>query len=330
MKAVICKEWAKPEELKFEEFPDLEAGEGEVVIGVKACGVNFADALMVQGLYQVRPPLPFTPGFEVAGDILAIGTNVSASLKVGLEIGQRVATVMDYGAFAEQVVVPAASLMPLPDSMSYKEAAAFAIAYGTAEVALAHRGQLKAGETVLVHGASGGVGLAAVEIAKAMGATVIATASTAEKLELAKSHGADHLINYQEDDFVAQVKDITGRKGADVILDPVGGDVFDKSLRCIAWEGRLLVIGFASGRIPEAPANLTLVKNCSVVGVFWGAYMKHNPKVISSSLQRLMVMHSEGKIKPYVSQSFKLEDAALALNQMLDRKVVGKVVLEPS
>ncbi len=323
MKAIVCKEWAKPEALSYEDLPDLEAGDGEVVIAVKACGVNFADALMVQGLYQVKPPLPFTPGFEVAGDILAVGEGVA------LKVGQRVATVLDYGAFAEQVCVPALGVMPIPNSMSYQEAAAFAIAYGTAEVALAHRGQLQAGETVLVHGASGGVGLATVEIAKAMGATVIATASTAEKLELAQSHGADHLINYQEEDFVAKVKDITAGKGADVILDPVGGDVFDKSLRCIAWEGRLLVIGFASGRIPEAPANLTLVKNCSVVGVFWGAYMKHNPKVITASLQRLMQWHDEGKIKPHISEVFKLEDTAVALNKMLGRAVTGKVVLEP-
>ena len=325
MKAVICKAWDKPEALTFEDLPDLVAGEGEVVIAVKACGVNFADALMVQGLYQVKPPLPFTPGCEVAGDILAIGDNVNAAFKVG----QRVATIVDYGAFAEQVCVSAAALMPLPDTISYKEAAAFAIAYGTAEVALAHRGQLQAGETVLIHGASGGVGLAAVEIAKVMGATVIATASTAEKLELTKTHGADHLINYLEEDFVPKVKELTGGKGANVILDPVGGDVFDKSLRCIAWEGRLLVIGFASGRIPQAPANLTLVKNCSVVGVFWGAYMKHNPKILTGSLQRLMGWHAEGKVNPHISETFKLEDAGLALNKMLGRAVTGKVVLEP-
>ena len=324
MKAVVCKDWGKPETLILEEIPDAVAGKGEVVVIVKAAAVNFADTLMVQGLYQVKPPLPFTPGFEFAGDVSSVGEGVE-----NLEVGQRVAGFIDYGAFAEQVAAPASRLLPIPESMDYKTAASFAVTYGTSHVALDHRGQLKEGETLLVHGASGGVGLAAVELGKIMGATVIATASTQEKLELCREHGADYTINYKEDDFVAKVKEITNKKGADVILDPVGGDVFDKSLRCIAWEGRLLVIGFASGRIPQAPANLTLVKNCSVVGVYWGAYGQRNPKVLMGSLKQLMMWHAEGKLKPHVSQIYPLAQVAGAFNDLTERRSTGKVVLEP-
>jgi len=325
VKAVVCKAWGEPDALVYETVPTPEPAAGEVLIGVRAAGVNFADTLIVQGLYQVKPPLPFSPGFEVAGEVLALGEGVSH-----LEVGTRVMGFISYGAYAEQVAAPAASVMPLSDTMDFKTAAGFAVAYGTAHVALAHRGRLQEGETLLVHGASGGVGLAAVELGKLLGATVIATASTQAKLELCQQYGADHLINYTEEDFVARVKDLTGGRGADVILDPVGGEVFEKSLRCIAWEGRLLVIGFASGKIPQVGANLTLVKNCAVVGVYWGAYAQKDPKVLSSSLQMLLRWHAEGKLEPHISHSYPLQQAAAALTDLIERRSTGKIVLEPA
>lgn len=325
MKAILCKDWGKPDTLIYTDLPDPSAKAGEVVVQVKAASVNFADTLMVQGLYQLKPPLPFVPGFEFAGDIIELGEGVTR-----LKLGQRVAGFIDYGAFAEKVAAPAARLIPIPETMDYKTAASFAVTYGTSHVALDHRGQLKTGETVLVHGASGGVGLAAVELGKIMGATVIATASTPEKLELCKAAGADYTINYSSEDFASRVKEITGKKGADVIIDPVGGDVFDKSLRCIAWEGRLMVIGFASGRIPNAPANLILVKNCSVMGVFWGAYGQRNPKVLMDSLQKIMTWHAEGKLKPHISKTYTLEQTAQAFNDLTERRSTGKIVLELS
>ncbi len=278
MKAIICDHWGPPSELKIGELPSPELRPGTVRLKVEACSINYADALMVQGLYQEKPPFPFSPGFEAAGVVMEAGKGVSY-----LKPGTRVIALCGYGGLAEEVIVEAHQALPITDNMSFTDAAAFAVAYGTSHIALTHRGQLKAGETVLVHGAAGGVGLTAVELAKLLGATVIATASTPEKLALAQAYGADHLINYTEENFVDRVKEITNKKGADVIYDPVGGDVFDQSLRCIAWEGRLLIIGFASGRIPEMPANRALLKNCSAVGVFWGAYSQRNPAV----LQRL-------------------------------------------
>ncbi|MEM7803071.1 MAG: NADPH:quinone oxidoreductase family protein, partial [Chloroflexota bacterium] len=288
-----------------------------------ACSINFADALMVQGLYQDKPPFPFSPGLEAAGDILEVGEGVK-----GFKPGMRVAALCGHGGLAEQVVVPAGVCMPIPNEMSYTHAAAFSIAYGTSHVALDHRGKLKKGETLLVHGAAGGVGLTAVELGKLMGASVIATASTPEKLELARAYGADHLINYREENFRDRVKEITNGRYADVIFDPVGGDVFDLSMRSIAWEGRILVIGFASGRIPELPANLALVKNCSVVGVYWGKYSQRNPAVLLESLQQLMQWYSQGKLKPHVNQTFPLSESVEAMHTLMNRKAQGKVVVE--
>jgi len=324
VKAIICKEWAKPEALVYEDVSDPVAQAGEVVIQVKAVGVNFADTLMVQGLYQVKPPLPFSPGFEVAGDVTELGSGVSM-----FKLGQRVAGFINWGAYAEKVAAPAVMLTAIPDSMTYQAAASLAVAYGTSHVALDHRGQLKKGETLLVHGASGGVGLAAVELGKLLGATVIATASSQEKLELCKHYGADYTINYQGEDFVKEVKAITKGKGADVIFDPVGGTIFEQSLRCIAWEGRLLVIGFASGKIANLPTNISLVKNCSVVGVYWGAYAQKNPAVLLKSLAQLFRWHAAKKITPHVSEIYKLEHAADALNAMMERRSTGKIILEP-
>ncbi len=322
MKAVIVNEWVKPSELAVGEMdaPQIEAG--KVRVRVRAASLNFADTLIVQGLYQEKPPFPFVPGGEVGGDVIEVGAGVRH-----VKVGDRVAALCGTGGFAEEVVCDAMTVVPIPDNMDYETAAGFVIAYGTSHVGLAHRAKLQAGETLLVHGAAGGVGLTAVELGKLMGATVIATASSAEKLALTQQYGADHIINYKEEDFRARVKEITGKKGADVIYDPVGGDVFDQSLRCIAWEGRLLVVGFASGRIPKAPANLMLVKNCSIVGLYWGAYARRNPQVLLGSLQQLMRWFSEGKIKPHVSQTFALEDVGSAMKTMLTRKAMGKVVL---
>ena len=320
MRAVLCKKWGKPEDLVLEDVAPPTLSPGQVRIGIRACGINFADTLMIAGHYQVKPPFPFSPGLEVAGDILEVGEGVTH-----LNVGDRVAALPGYGGFAEQVV--AETVLRIPDMMDYVSAAAFSVAYGTSHVALAHRANLQAGEVLLVHGAAGGVGLTAVEIGKLLGATVIATASTPEKLALVAEYGADHLINYKEEDFRTRVKEITGGKGADVIYDPVGGKVFEQSLRCINWEGRLLVIGFASGRIPKAATNYILVKNCSVVGVHWGAYLQRNPKVLQSSLATLFGWYAEGKLKPLVSQTYPLEEAEKALYSLIKRKSRGKVVL---
>lgn len=322
MKAIICQTFGKPETLVLEEVPSPIPGAGEVKVRIHACGVNFADTLIIQGLYQVKPPLPFIPGMEIAGEVTEIGEGVRH-----LKPGDRVMAITSIGGFAEEVVVPAGLVLPIPEPMRWQDAAAFAIAYGTSHLALDHRANLKAGEILLVHGAAGGVGLTAVEIGKQMGATVIAAASTSEKLEVARQHGADHLINYRAENFVERVKAITNGKGADVIYDPVGGDVFDQSLRCIAWEGRLLVIGFASGRIPQVPANLALVKNCSIIGVYWGNYSQKDPATLLQSLQTLLNWYNKGQIKPHIAYEFPLAQTAEALNILLNRQAVGKVVV---
>ena len=322
MKAVLCKEFGGPETLVVEDIPSPVPGEGEVRLRIHACGVNFGDTLIIQGTYQVKPDLPFSPGMECAGEIAEVGAGVS-----GYKVGDRVLAMTGHGGFAQEVVVAAKLLIPLPDSMSFKHAAAFPVAYGTSHVGLDYRAQLKEGETLLVLGAAGGVGLTAVEIGKAMGATVIAAASSAEKLEVCKQYGADHLINYSEEDIRERMKEITGGKGADVIYDPVGGDAFDAAMRSIAWEGRLVVIGFASGRVPEAKANIVLVKNISVVGFYWGSYNIKKPEVVMESMRTLLQWYESGKIKPHVSHEIPMEKAGEALEMMIQRKSTGKVVL---
>ncbi|MBX3060587.1 MAG: NADPH:quinone oxidoreductase family protein [Anaerolineae bacterium] len=322
MKAMICHEWGGPEMLMMGERPSPPLNSGQVRIGIHACGVNFADTLIIQGLYQEKPAFPFSPGMEVAGEILEVGEGVSH-----LQVGNRVAAITGYGGYAEEVIVDARTVLPIPPLMDYVTAAGFAITYGTSHIALAHRARLQPGEVLLVHGAAGGVGLTAVEIGKLLGATVIATASTPEKLALAQQYGADYLINYRQEKFRDRVKEITNGKGADVVYDPVGGDVFDESVRCLAWEGRLLVIGFADGRIPQLPVNLALVKNMSVVGVYWGGYAARQPRVITDSLRTLLAWYAEGKIKPHISQTYPLEQAATALNSLITRQSTGKVVL---
>ena len=296
---------------------------GCVRIAVRACGVNFPDILMIQGLYQLKPPFPFSPGLEVAGDIIEAADDVER-----LAVGDRVFATMMYGGFAEEVVAPAATVLPIPADMSYEHGAGFPLVYGTSHIDLTHRARLKAGETLLVLGAAGGVGLTAVELGKLIGARVIAAASANEKLELARSYGADELINYTTQDLRDRLKELTKGKGVDVIYDPVGGDLFDQAVRRIAWEGRYLVIGFASGRIPALPANIALLKNASIVGTFWGAYLQRDPDLIRDSFAQLAAWRAAGRLRPHIHQVFALEDAASALRQLMERRVMGKVLLK--
>lgn len=322
MKAMIARELGGPEVLKAEEIASPEPGPGQILVRVRACGVNFADSLVLKGKYQVQPELPFSPGAEVAGTVLALGEGVS-----GLEIGRRVAGMCGNGGYAEETLMPASGVVPLPDDMPDEVAAAFPIAYGTSHIALKHRGRLKEGETLVVHGAAGGVGLTAVEIGKALGARVIATASAPEKLEIAKRHGADDLVNSSGEDLRDRIKALTDGKGADVIYDPVGGDVFDASLRAIAFEGRLIVIGFAGGRVPQIPANHLLVKNVDAIGFNFGAYLEKAPAVTREAFSELANWYVEGRIRPYVSDRFTLEETPAAITHVMERKARGKAVV---
>jgi len=323
MKAVLCKAFGPAETLVLEEIASPEAKKNEVLLQVHAAGVNFPDTLIIEGKYQFKPPFPFSPGGEAAGVITAVGEKVSH-----LKVGDRVMALTGWGSFAEEVAVPGYNVIPVPPSMDFASAAAFGMTYGTSMHALKQRANLQPGETLLVLGASGGVGLAAVEIGKAMGAKVIAAASSAEQLEVAKAAGADELINYSESSLKDEVKRLTGGQGADVIYDPVGGDLFDQAIRSIAWNGRLLVVGFASGRIPELPVNLALLKGAAVVGVFWGAFAQRQPQDNAANFQQLFAWYGEGKVKPLVSQTFPLEQAAEAINTLGQRKAVGKVVVQ--
>lgn len=320
MKAVLCKQWGSPSDLAVEHVPSPSPIKGEIKIAVHACGINFADTLMIQGQYQLRPPFPFSPGLEVAGEVLEVGDGV-----LHVRPGDRVLAICNYGGLAEEVVTPFA--LPIPDSMDYITAAGFPVVYGTSHIALTRRAHLEAGETLLVLGAAGGVGLTAVEIGKRLGATVIAAASTPDKLALAAQYGADHLVNYAQESIKDRVRAITGGKGANVIYDPVGGDAFDEAFRAIAWEGRVLVIGFASGRIPHIPANHALMKNCAVVGVFWGAYSMNNPAVLNRSLQTLLDWYASGALKPHISATFPLEQTADAMALLASRRSTGKIVV---
>ncbi len=323
MKAMLCKAYGPPESLVLEDIEPAALGENDVRINVRAAGVNFPDVLIIQGKYQFKPPFPFAPGAECAGDVVEVGGKVSH-----LKPGDRVIANTGHGAFAEQVTTSARRVMAMPDEMDFVTGASISLTYGTTAHAFIQRADLQPGETVLVHGASGGVGLAAVEMARAMGAHVIATGGSDEKLKVAAEHGAEHVINYSAGPFKDQVKELTGGKGADVIYDPVGGDVFDQSLRCINWGGRLLVIGFASGRIPEAPANLALLKGCAIVGVFWGAYTERDPAGNAKNFERIFGWWREGKLKPHVSHRFPLAQASDALYALIERKVTGKAVIE--
>ncbi|SRR5579871_1315106 len=322
MRAVLCKEWAGPEKLVVENVPSAPIKDGAVRIAVHAVGINFADLLLISGTYQEKPAFPFTPGMEVAGTVTEVGTGVSS-----LRVGDRVMALTGTGAYADEVVVDANRVFEIPDSMDYVTAAGFPVTYGTSYGAFDWRAHLKAGEWLLVFGAAGGVGLTAVEIGKAMGAKVIACANGPEKLALAQEHGADHLIDYSKEDIRERVKAITGGRGADVVYDPVGGDAFDASLRSIAWGGRLIVIGFASGRIPQAPANILLVKNIDVIGFYWGSYQARKPELLRDSYAKLFRWYEEGKLKPHTSAQLDLKDVTQAMELLRQRKSTGKVVL---
>ncbi|MBM3385200.1 MAG: NADPH:quinone oxidoreductase family protein [Betaproteobacteria bacterium] len=322
MKAVLCKQFGPPESLVIEDLPSPKAGPGEVVVSVRAASLNFPDVLIIQNKYQFKPPLPFSPGSEMAGTIKEVGDGVK-----GVMPGDRVIAFTTFGAFAEEVKLEAARLVPIPEGMDFNSAAAFLLTYGTSDHALRDRGGLKAGETLLVLGAAGGVGLAAIEIGKAMGAKVLACASGADKLEVCAQHGADAGINYATEDLRGRIKALTDGKGVDVVYDAVGGPYTEPALRATAWRGRLLVVGFAAGDIPRIPLNLALLKGCSIVGVFWGDFARREPKAFAASIAQLGAWFREGRLKPHVSQTFPLAQAAQALRLMAARKVKGKVVL---
>ncbi|WP_026375436.1 NADPH:quinone oxidoreductase family protein [Aestuariibacter salexigens] len=324
MKAIVCHEFAEPEKLAFEDVPDPQAKAGHVVVKVEAAGVNYPDGLLVQGLYQMKPPFPFIPGSEVAGVITEVGEGVSH-----LKAGMRVIALCMLGGYAEQVCVPATHVLPLPDAIPDDEAAALVTAHATAHHALKQRANLQPGETLVVTGAAGGTGLAAVQIGKQMGAKVIAVCSTAEKLEVARQNGADILINYTEKDLKTALKEVTDGKGADVVYECVGGDTFHACSRNMAWNGRLLVIGFACGEIPEFPVNLALVKGYSVVGVFWGSFTQHQPKEFAANMKELLTWYVEGKVKVIVDEALPLSRATDALHKVMGREVKGKMVLTP-
>ena len=322
MKAVVCKAFGPPETLAFEDVEAPALTPGSVRIAVHAVGVNYPDLLLIEGKYQVRPPFPFSPGLECAGIVTECGPGVDAPTP-----GTRVLAYVSYGGMAEEVVAPAECVIPIPDTMPFDAAAAFPVVYGTGYHALVGRAALARGETLLVQGASGGVGLSAVEIGKCLGATVIAAASSDEKLELARDRGADHVVNYRIEDLRERVKALTDGRGADVIYDPVGGDIFDTSMRCIAWNGRLLVIGFASGRIAEAKTNIILLKEISVVGVAWGAFAQRDRAANRAYFDDLFRWYEEGALRPLVSRRLPLAEAPAALQGFQSRSVVGKQVL---
>lgn len=322
MKAVLCKVYGPPESLVLEEVEPLKAGPGQVVINVKACGINFPDTLIIEGKYQFKPEMPFSPGGEIAGIVKEIGEGVTR-----VQAGDRVIAFTGWGGFAEEVLVEAEKLIPLPQKMDVVTASAFVMVYGTSHYALKDRAKLQPGETLLVLGAAGGVGLAAVELGKVMGAKVIAAASSDEKLAVCQEHGADECINYAREDLRERVKELTGGRGVDVVYDPVGGNYSEAALRGLAWEGRHLVIGFAAGDIPRIPLNLTLLKGCSIVGVFWGSFTARDPQRNQEHLHELMTWFLEGKIKPHISATYPMERAADALNDMRARKITGKAVL---
>jgi NADPH2:quinone reductase len=322
MKAILCKQFGPPESLVLEDIPSPTAGPGEAIVSVKAASVNFPDVLIIQNKYQFKPPLPFSPGSEMSGVVKEVGDGVKH-----VKVGDKVIAFTTFGAFAEEVKVEASRIVPMPAGMSYESAAAFMLTYGTSDHALRDRGELKAGETLLVLGAAGGVGVAAIEIGKALGARVIACASTDDKLAVCREHGADETINYATEDMRERIKAITGGKGVDVVYDPVGGPYSEPALRSTAWRGRFLVVGFAAGDIPKIPLNLTLLKGCAIVGVFWGDFAKRDPKRFVESIQQLGKWYGEGKLKPHVSATFPLAKAVDALNMMAARQVKGKVVL---
>jgi NADPH2:quinone reductase len=324
MRAIVVDRWMEPKELRVREVSEPKLLAGSLGIEVKAAGCNFFDILMVQGRYQVRPPFPFIPGAELAGVVREVGPGVA-----GFEVGDRVFGSVALGAFAERAVVAAKAAWKMPAGMSFEQAASLPIVYPTSYAALVYRAQLRAGENLLVHAAAGGVGLAAVQIGKALGARVLATAGGPDKLEIARKAGSDLVLDYRDPNWVDAVKEATNGRGADVIYDSVGGEVTDQSLKCIAWNGRLLIIGFASGSIPAIKANRILLKNIAVVGLHWGAYAVHQPERISETFDALFQLFSQGKIDPVIYGRYALEELPLALEALASRKTHGKVIVTP-
>lgn len=323
MRALLCKEHGMADKLELvDDWPEPQAGKGEIVIDIKAAGLNFPDVLIIQGKYQFQPEMPFIPGGECAGDVIAVGEGVER-----YKVGDKVIAMTGHGCFCEQIAVNQLAVMPMPEGLDYNQAAGVAVTYFTTYHALKQRAQLQEGETLLVLGAAGGVGSTAVELGKLMGAKVIAAASSEEKLALCRELGADETINYSEEDLKARVKELTGGKGVDVVYDPVGGDYTEPALRGMAWNGRYLVIGFASGPIPEIPLNLTLLKGCSIVGVFWGRFTGEEPAVHLQNIKELWTLFAEGKLKPAINDVFPLEAYEQAYEVMTERRARGKVIL---
>ena len=324
MRAVLCKQFGPPETLVVEDVPAIKPAAGEVVVQVKAAGVNFPDSLIIQDKYQIKAPLPFSPGGEFAGLVSAVGEGVTR-----FAVGDAVIGFTGWGAFAEQLAVPQDRLIPMPEGMPFDVAGSFLMTYGTCYHALKDRAQLAPGETVLVLGAAGGIGIAAIEIAKALGARVIAAASSADKLRTCQDHGADETIDYHAEDLRERINAFTGKQGVDVVVDPVGGSFSEPAFRSVGWRGRFLVVGFAGGEIPRIPLNLPLVKGSSIVGVFWGDFLRREPANGERDLADLVALYRTGKIAPLVSGRYSLEQAGDALNALLQRKVKGKIIVVP-
>ncbi len=324
MKAILCSQYCGPDGLVLSDIPDPTAGPGEVVVAIKAAALNFFDLLMIQGKYQVKPPFPFSPAAEIAGVIESVGTGVT-----DLKPGDRVAASCGHNGARQKIALPASSIVKIPNNLDFDRAAGIIIIYGTALHALQDRADPKHGETLAVLGAAGGTGLAACELGKQLGLRVIACASTDEKLAFAKQHGAELTLNYAGEDLKEGLKRITNGNGVDIVFDPVGGDYAEAAVRSLAWKGRFMVIGFAAGEIPKIPLNLALLKGCDIRGVFWGAYMKRDPKHGRASLKKLMQWAAEGKISAHVDRTFPLEKTTDALLVLANRQAMGKVILHP-
>ena len=322
MRAIVCRELGPPSVLRLEEVPEPEMGPGQARVKINAAGINFPDILTIEGSYQHKPPLPFIAGFETAGEVIETAPDVTSFAP-----GDRVLMRTRPGGFAEQAVVDAHTLLPTPAPFDDITAAAFLVGYITAYHCLLQRGRLRAGEWVLIHGSTGCVGLAAVEIARLHGAKIIATGGDDDKLKVARDYGADHVINYRQGEFRDRVKEITGGTGVDLVYDPVGGDIFDQSLRCMAWHGRLVVVGFTSGRIPQLSLNYALIKGLSIIGCRAGEARRHDPETGEQELRDVLALANAGKLHPYVSHVLPLERAVEGMELLLARKVIGKAVL---